>query len=173
MLHYPDAFNPQVIGLSPLGNNAAEGDTAPVILLVQINGVARELKVSNITATNPLVVSAVANGLSNGQRITFIIVPGMYQLNGNTYTIQSAATDSFSLNVDGTSFSLFTEYSVSDTGVPYSATRTVPLVLDPVTGTWSAKLSKVNQEERLAGIEVARLTQDDQSFLARAGYQQT
>lgn len=75
--------------------------------------------------------------------------------------------------VDGTTFSAFIVYSVSDTGVPYSQTRTVPLVLDHVTGTYSAKLSKVNQEERLAGVEVARITQEDQSFLARAGYLQT
>ncbi len=75
--------------------------------------------------------------------------------------------------VDGTLFSAFIEYSVSDTGVPYSQTRTVPLVLDPVTGTYSAKLSKVNQEERLEGIEIARITQDDQSFLARSGWLQT
>ncbi len=77
------------------------------------------------------------------------------------------------LPVDGTSFSAFTEYSVDDNGVPYSQTRTVPLVLDPVTGTYSAKLSKVNQEERLEGIEIARITMEDQSFLARAGWLQT
>lgn len=172
-LHYPDAFNPQVIGLSPLGNNAAEGDTADVILLVRINGTPRELRVSNITQANPAVVAATANGLTNGQRIQFSFVPGMSQLVNNTYTVQSVATDSFALNVDSSAFSLFTEYSVSDEGVPYSQTRTVPLVLDPVTGTWSAKLSKVNQEERLAGIEVALRTQQDQMFLAQAGWQQT
>lgn len=173
MLHYPDAFNPQVIGLSPLGNNAAEGVTTDVILLVAINGIPRELKVSNITNTNPAVIKAEGNALSNGNRIQFSFVPGMSQLIGNTYTVQNAQADLFSLNVDSTSFSLFTEYSVSDGGVPYSQTRTVPLVRDPVTGTYSAKLSKVNQEERLEGIEVALITQDDQSFLARAGYQQT
>lgn len=172
-LHYPDAFNPQVIGLSPLGNNAAEGVTAPVVLLVLVNGLSRELIVSNITNSNPASVSAIANGLNNGDKIQFSFVPGMSQLIGNTYIVSSEATDSFSLNVDSTNFSLFTEYSVNDNGIPYSQTRTVPLVLDPVTGTWSAKLSKVNQEERLEGIEVALLTQADQSFLARAGWLQT
>lgn len=172
-LHYPDAFNPQVIGLSPLGNNAAEGVTADVILLVRINGAPRELKVSAITNANPAVITAAAHGLSNGNTIQFGFVPGMSQLIGKTYTIASVATNSFALNVDSTLFSLFTEYSVDDDGAPYSQTRTVPLVLDPVTGTYSAKLSKVNQEERLAGIEIALITQADQSFLARAGYQQT
>lgn len=172
-LHYPDAFNPQIIGMSPLGNNAAEGETADVILLVRVNGVPRELTVSNITNANPASVESPANGLSNGNIIQFSFVPGMSQLIGNSYTISSVAADSFALNVDSTAFSLFTEYSVDDDGVPYSQTRTVPLVLDPVTGTWSAKLSKVNQEERLAGIEVALITQVDQSFLARAGWLQT
>lgn len=88
-LHYPDAFNPQVIGLSPLGNNLVQG-------------------------TGP----------------------------GETPITSTVATE-------------------------------VPLVVDPVTGTYSAKLSKVNQEERLEGIEVARITMNDQSFLARAGYLQT
>lgn len=172
-LHYPDAFNPQVIGLSPLGNNAAEGAVAGVVLLVRVNNTPRELTVRNITRATAAVVEAVSNGLSNGDQLTFSYVPGMSQLIGNTYTVQNAASDSFELNVDSASFSLFTEYSVSDEGVPYSQTRTVPLVLDPVTGTWSAKLSKVNQEERLEGIEIARITMEDQSFLARAGWLQT
>ncbi len=173
MLHYPDPFNPQVIGLSPLGNNAAEGDTADVILLVMVNNAPKELRVSNITNANPAIVTAPSNGLSNGDIIQFSFVPGMSQLIGNKYTVAQVGTDSFSLGIDSTSFSLFTEYSVSDQGVPYSQTRTVPLVLDPVTGTYSAKLSKVNQEERLEGIEVARITLEDQSFLARAGWLQT
>ncbi len=97
MLHYPDAFNPQVIGLSPLGNNAAEGATAAVILSVQINGMPRQLKVSNITRTNPVVVYADNNQLSDSDRITFFYVPGMSQLIGNTYIIQNATTDTFEL----------------------------------------------------------------------------
>lgn len=88
-LHYPDPFEPQVIGLSPLGNNLVQG-------------------------TGP----------------------------GETPITSTVPTE-------------------------------VPLVLDPVTGTYSAKLSKVNQEERLEGIEIARITMEDQSFLARAGYLQT
>lgn len=51
--------------------------------------------------------------------------------------------------------------------------REVPLVFDPITGTWCAKLSKVNQEDRLVGLEVAQLTNEDQTFLSRAGFQQS
>ncbi len=97
MLHYPDAFNPQVIGLSPLGNNAAEGVTADVILLVSINNRPQELRVSNITKTNPVVVYAPDHGLSNLDVIKFSFVPGMSQLIGNTYTIQNVTTNTFAL----------------------------------------------------------------------------
>lgn len=48
--------------------------------------------------------------------------------------------------------------------------REVPLVYDSITGTYCAPLSKVNQEERLEGLEVARLTQEDQRFLGAAGF---
>jgi allophanate hydrolase subunit 1 len=51
-----------------------------------------------------------------------------------------------------------------------TAPREVPLVYDPITGTYCTPLDKVNQEERLAGIEVARLTNEDQRFLSAAGF---
>lgn len=96
-LHYPDAFNPQVIGLSPLGNNAAEGVTADVILLVIVNNIPQELKVSNITRTNPVVVYATAHGLSNNDVITFSFVPGMSQLIGNSYVVTNKTANTFEL----------------------------------------------------------------------------
>lgn len=57
-----------------------------------------------------------------------------------------------------------------DAPVTDTAPREVPVVFDPITGTYCAKLSKVNQEERLEGLEVARLTNDDQRFLSAAGF---
>lgn len=60
-----------------------------------------------------------------------------------------------------------------DTPITDTTEQDVPLVFDPITGTYCAKLSKVNQEDREVGLEVARLTNDDQAFLARAGYRQT
>ena len=48
--------------------------------------------------------------------------------------------------------------------------REVPLVYDSVSGTYCSPLDKVNMEERLAGLEVARLTNDDQRFLGAAGF---
>lgn len=59
-----------------------------------------------------------------------------------------------------------------ETPITDTSTREVPLVYDSITGLWVAPLDKTNQEERLMGLEVARLTMEDQSFLARAGYVQ-
>ena len=54
--------------------------------------------------------------------------------------------------------------------VTETAPREVPLVFDSVTGTYSSKLSRVNQEDRLVGIDVANQTADDQRFLGACGY---
>lgn len=59
-------------------------------------------------------------------------------------------------------------------GYPYvmdsDTPREVPLVFDSITGTYCAPLDKTNQEERLQGLEVARLTNEDQRFLGAAGF---
>ena len=48
--------------------------------------------------------------------------------------------------------------------------REVPLVYDKITGTWVAKLSRVNQEDREVGIDVAKKSMDDQRFLSSIGF---
>lgn len=59
------------------------------------------------------------------------------------------------------------------TPIEDTSVREVPLVYDPSLGIWCDKLSKINQEDRDTSLEVAKLTNEDQSFLARAGYQQS
>lgn len=49
--------------------------------------------------------------------------------------------------------------------------REVPLVYDVISGTWLAKLSRVNQEDRLVDIDVAKKSMDDQRFLSSIGFQ--
>jgi len=118
------------------------------------------------------------NNFSNGQLITFGLVPGMIQLSHKTYYIGNVTTVSFALYfdlefmepVDGTNFSPFIVNSFDGNGNPYSGTRYVPLVFDPISGTYCAPLSKVNQEERLQALEVTRRTYEDMSFLYRAGF---
>jgi hypothetical protein len=58
----------------------------------------------------------------------------------------------------------------SQTPVSDTTPRGVPLVFDKITGTWCAELSRINQEDREVSLEVARLTNEDQSFLSRAGF---
>ncbi len=74
-----------------------------------------------ITAAYPPVVTILAHGLSNGQRIRatkFYAIPfatatGMEQLNNNLYTIQRITTDTFQLwdqlgnAIDGRGFTPF------------------------------------------------------------------
>ena len=63
-------------------------------------------------------------------------------------------------------------YSVTLTLVPAAAEtpKEVPLVYDTLTGTWIAKLSRVNQEDREVGIDVAKKSMDDQRFLSSIGF---
>ena len=49
--------------------------------------------------------------------------------------------------------------------------REVPLVYDSISGTWVAKLSRVNQEDREVGIDVAKRSMEDQRFLSSIGFQ--
>jgi hypothetical protein len=69
--------------------------------------------ISNATKANPVVVTANTHGFSNGDKILIRDVMGMDDLNGNTYLVAAAATNSFSLtsltgvNIDGTSFGTY------------------------------------------------------------------
>jgi hypothetical protein len=96
-----DPFNPRLISLSPLGNNQIDGadgnSLGEFLLLVIVNGIPRELLVTNITQTNPVVVNAPNHGYKNWWQITFTIVPGMYQLNGGRYFVNLVSQNTFAL----------------------------------------------------------------------------
>ena len=60
------------------------------------------------TAANPVVITAAAHGLSNDDSIMIDYVLGMTQLNGNTYTVAGATTDTFQLSgVDGSAYTAY------------------------------------------------------------------
>ena len=171
----PNYMAPTVIGQGALGGNQAEGVQDPIQTLVLVNGVVKTIAITAITATNPVVITAANHGLSNGQTVIFYDVPGMFQINKNKYTVQGVTTNTFQLYsgaspLDGTTFTPFPFYSADGNGNAYSSERYVPLVFDPISGTYCAPLSKVNQEERLQAIEVTRVTFEDLSFLYRAGF---
>ena len=65
--------------------------------------------VSGVTQANPAVVTATAHGFTNGQLVRFANISGMTELNGNTYTVANAATNTFELSAtDSSGFGIFT-----------------------------------------------------------------
>lgn len=65
--------------------------------------------VTAATATNPVVVTATAHGLSNGNRVTFVGVGGMTQLNNIEFIVANATANTIELQgVNGTTFDAFT-----------------------------------------------------------------
>jgi len=139
-----------------------------------------QLVVAAISNTSPVVITA-SNSFSNGKAIFLGVVPGITQLSNSLFYIGSVTSTSFALFLDpgltqpvnGTTMSPFIMNSIDDNGNANNNTREVPVVFDPISGTFSHQLSKTNMEEREMGIEVARLTMQDQTFLGAAGYQRT
>ena len=73
--------------------------------------------ITGATAANPVVITSNGHGLNNGNKIVISGVVGMTQLNGNTYYVQNATTNTFSLssntdpavvtNVDGSGYTAY------------------------------------------------------------------
>jgi hypothetical protein len=70
--------------------------------------------ITGITQANPAVVTAAAHGLSDGDQVRISSVVGMTELNNNVYTVDDAATNTFSLddadsvgNIDSTGFTAY------------------------------------------------------------------
>lgn len=59
--------------------------------------------------TNPCVIGSKNHGLLNGAIISFQQIGGMTELNGNQYTVTFISTDTFSINVDATAFTTYTQ----------------------------------------------------------------
>lgn len=80
--------------------------------------------VSGATTANPVVVTATNHGFADGDRIGFLDIAGMTELNGNTYKVANKTDDTFELtdfsnvDIDGTAFSAYsgggTAYDVID-----------------------------------------------------------
>lgn len=85
---------------------------------LQVPGTAIPFKIANntttytitaATAANPVVVTSAAHGLFNGDQILITGVAGMTNLNGNTYTVASATTNTITLSgTDGSAYSAYT-----------------------------------------------------------------
>jgi len=73
--------------------------------------------ITGATQANPVVITSANHGLNNGNKIVISGVVGMTELNGNTYYVQNATTNTFSLssntdpasttNVDGSGYTAY------------------------------------------------------------------
>jgi hypothetical protein len=69
--------------------------------------------ISGATQASPVVVTATAHGLSNGDRVRITDVTGMVELNNNEYVLANVATNTFELNdvygnnIDGTGYTAY------------------------------------------------------------------
>lgn len=70
--------------------------------------------ITGISRANPAVVTAAAHGFTDGQQVHIVDVSGMTEINDTTYTVDDAATNSFSLddaqsigNIDSTGFGTY------------------------------------------------------------------
>jgi hypothetical protein len=64
--------------------------------------------VTNATKTNPVVITSTAHGFSNGDKVQFLAINGMTQLNGTTPTIANKTANTFELSgIDGTSYGTY------------------------------------------------------------------
>jgi len=67
------------------------------------------VNITGATQANPVVITAVAHGFSNGDRVTINSVSGMTQLNNREFTVANVAANTFELSgVDGTGFDAYT-----------------------------------------------------------------
>lgn len=65
--------------------------------------------ISAATAANPVVITAAAHGLTDGDEIGIFGVAGMVELNGNGYTVANKTDDTFELSgINGTGYTTYT-----------------------------------------------------------------
>jgi hypothetical protein len=67
------------------------------------------VNITGATQNNPVVVTAVAHGFSNGDEVEIVGVGGMTQLNGRRFTVANQTANTFELSgINGTGYSAYT-----------------------------------------------------------------
>ena len=85
------------------------------------------ITISGATIADPVVITATAHGLSNGDFFTIRAVVGMTELNFQTYKAANKADDTIELqdalgnNIDGTNFTAYSSAGYIMTGVPHTS----------------------------------------------------
>lgn len=64
--------------------------------------------ITGATQANPVVITAIAHGLANGDKATLADVGGMIEINGIEYTVANVTANTFELSgIDGTGFTAY------------------------------------------------------------------
>jgi hypothetical protein len=128
--------------------------------------------ITGATRANPVVVTAVAHGFSDGDYVFIQQVDGMSELNGNTYKVANKAADTFELtdtsdvNVDGTAYDAYLSGGTADkmatniTGLDHLEGRTVGVFAD----------GEIQDNEVVAG---GGITLDDRAAKVHVGLNYT
>lgn len=75
--------------------------------------------ITGASQANPVVITAIGHGYSNGDHVQISGIAGMTELNGNLYKVSAAGSDTFALqteagtNVDGSGFTSYTSGGIS------------------------------------------------------------
>jgi uncharacterized protein (TIGR02217 family) len=64
-------------------------------------------QVTDISRADPCVVTAAGHGISAGTLVYLDAVNGMSEVNGNAYTVDSATTDTLTLDLDSSAFAAY------------------------------------------------------------------
>jgi hypothetical protein len=65
--------------------------------------------ITGATQANPVVITAIAHGVFNGDKVTLAGVGGMTEINGTEYTVANVTANTFQLSgIDGTGFTAYT-----------------------------------------------------------------
>jgi hypothetical protein len=111
------------------------------------------ITITGLTKANPAVVSAVANGFSDGEQVKIVGVPGMVEINNRVFTVASAATDTVALkdklnSVDWST--LGSDY----TAFASSVTGDVEWDKNTVTGVSAADIAKLATRGTVTGTGI-------------------
>ena len=92
--------------------------------------------ITAITKAYPPVITSAAHGFVAGDRVAIAAVGGMTELNGNTYTVEYATTNTFALK--GVDASAYGTYTSGGTATPVTFTQVMKVKnLDPGGGSAS------------------------------------
>jgi len=98
-----------VLGMTELNEIAYIAGETTTNTLELFSNTKQNTMISAATAANPVVITAAAHGLSDGDEIGIFNVLGMVELNGNGYTVANKTTDTFELSgINGTGYTAYT-----------------------------------------------------------------